>query len=114
MKDEQVYLSHIISRCERIIEITASSTYESFLKDRDTQDIMIRSFEIIGEATTHFSEEFKKNHPKLLWKEMHVFRNVLIHQYFRLDLQEIWSIASSDIPEVYIQAKLLMDELEQT
>lgn len=110
MKTETVFIVHIRTRCERIMKLTSETTYDTFCSDPDLQDIMIRSFLIIGEAVTHFSEEYITRHPEIMWKELRAFRNVLAHQYFRLDLREIWETAVCEIPELYHQILSLEKE----
>jgi len=108
MKNESIYLSHIITRCKKIMDITSSQSFEEFEENTDSQDIMIRSFEIIGEAATHFPDDYINKHPEIAWREIRAFRNVLVHQYFRLDLREIWDVAVNDIPALYSRILPLM------
>ncbi|MDO5843731.1 MAG: DUF86 domain-containing protein [Methanocorpusculum sp.] len=49
-------------------------------------------------ATTHISDEFKSTHTDILWKDIKNFRNVMIHQYFRIDMEFVWGTATEDIP----------------
>ncbi|MBQ4597655.1 MAG: DUF86 domain-containing protein [Methanocorpusculum sp.] len=100
MKHDVIFLTHILTRCRKILSVTEVMTYEEFADNQDVQDIVIRSFEIIGEATTHISDEFKNCHSEVPWREMKQFRNVLIHQYFRLDVKQVWAVSRNDIPEI--------------
>ena len=75
-------------------------TKDEFVQDADKQDLVVHSLEIIGEATAHISDDFKKEHSQILWREMKDARNLLIHQYFRIDPEEIWTIAVTDIPSL--------------
>ena len=83
-------------------------SYYEFLENQDTQDVVIRSSEIIGEATTHLSEKCRDEHPDIPWREMKQFRNVLIHQYFRLDNRQVWSVSRNDIPEIVVQIQKIL------
>ena len=74
------------------------STYENFEKKWIEQDAMIRNFEIIGEASSHISEELKKQFPSIEWKKMKAMRNFMTHQYFGLQLDTIWDTAINDLP----------------
>ena len=73
----------------QINRIISSTTQEEFLRDADEQDLVVHSLEIIGEATAHLSENFRKEHKNIPWREMKDLRNLLIHQYFRIDPEEI-------------------------
>ena len=83
-------------------------SYYEFLENQDAQDVVNRSFEIIGEATTHLSEKCRDEHPDIPWREMKQFRNVLIHQYFRLDTRQVWSVSRNDIPEIVVQIQKIL------
>jgi len=62
------------------------------------QDAIIRNLEIIGEATNSISDDLKRNYPDVSWKEIRGMRNFVIHQYFGVELSEIWSTVINDIP----------------
>lgn len=83
-------------------------SYDEFLENQDAWDVVIRSFEIIGEATTHLSKKCRDEHPDIPWREMKQFRNVLIHQYFRLDTRQVWSVSRNDIPEIVVQIQKIL------
>ena len=108
MKSDSVFLRHILTRCQKITSVTSDITYDEFAENQDLQDIVIRSFEIIGEATTHLSEKCMTDHPEIPWREMKQFRNVLIHQYFRLDVKQVWGVSLNDIPIITRQIEELL------
>ena len=95
---DRIFIGHILERCRRINRIISSTTQEEFLRDADKQDLVVHFLEIIGEATAHLSENFRKEHKNIPWREMKDLRNLLIHQYFRIDPEEIWKISVTDIP----------------
>lgn len=64
------------------------------------QDAVIRQVQIIGEAVTKVSEDFKKKHPDLPWKDMAGMRNKLAHDYFGVDINAVWKTAKTDNPEL--------------
>ena len=108
MKTDEIFLTHILTRCQKIISVTSAMSYDEFLENQDAQDVVIRSFEIIGEATTHLSEKCRDEHSDIPWREMKQFRNVLIHQYFRLDTRQVWSVSRNDIPEIVVQIQKIL------
>ncbi len=63
---------------------------EQFFEDEDTQDIIIRSLKIIGETTTHLLNTFKEFSNAIPWRDIKNLRNIMIHQYFRIDLKFVW------------------------
>ncbi len=91
MKDDRPYLADILQALERVEEIGQRGRV-AFLADWLLQDAAIRNFEIVGEAVKRVSEELKSAHPELPWADLAGFRDVLIHQYFRVDLEIVWAL----------------------
>jgi uncharacterized protein with HEPN domain len=87
--------------------------YLSFLKDGKTRDAVVRNLEIIGEAAKNIRDPFKKMHPALPWKEMAGVRDKLIHQYFGINYEVVWTIASHDLPALQKSLKLILKELKK-
>lgn len=69
MKDNKLYLTHILECIEKIISYTSSGENE-FAKSTLLQDAVIRNFEIIGEATKNLSLDFRERHPEIPWRKM--------------------------------------------
>jgi len=90
VKDDQPYLADILQALERVEEIGKRGR-QAFLADWLLQDAAIRNFEIVGEAVKRVSEELKAAHPEIPWADLAGFRDVLIHQYFRVDLAIVWA-----------------------
>ena len=75
-------------------------TYEAFLADTRTQDAVVRNLEIIGEATKNLSTELRAQHPDMPWKGMASVRDRLIHHYFGVNLDVVWHIVTTELPDV--------------
>jgi uncharacterized protein with HEPN domain len=97
-KNDQVYLLHILEAIDQIHEYTLGLDYDAFLKSRLIQDGVIRQLEIIGEATKNLSQETRDKAPQIPWKDMAGMRDVLIHQYFGVDLVAVWTTLEQDLP----------------
>lgn len=69
-----------------IEEYTQNMTASDFKKNKLVVNAVIRNFEIIGEASVHIPETFRNAHPDIPWKQMAAMRNVLIHEYFGVNL----------------------------
>ena len=95
MRDFQVYLEDIIEAINSIEEYTKELTYNVFVKDRKTVDAVVRTFEVIGEATKHIPERIRKEYPKVPWKDMAGMRDKLIHGYFGVKLDVVWKTIKS-------------------
>ncbi|HDQ45772.1 MAG TPA: DUF86 domain-containing protein [bacterium] len=102
--------------------IDAISEIESFLKDQNEDDFQndtllqsacIRQLEIIGEASSRLSETTRKNILDIDWRELIGLRNILVHEYFGVDLTIIWQIINIDLPELKDKIILIIHELQK-
>lgn len=114
-KDPRVYLVQILERAKRIQNYTEEGK-ASFFSSSIIQDAVIRNFEIIGEAAKRVPEEFRLVHPSIPWKGLSGLRDVLIHQYEGVSLEEVWRIIEKEIPRLKSTISDLLpplDELER-
>lgn len=111
MKNNQIYLKHILTAIEKVEKYTKGLSKDDFDKDGGVQDIAIRNFEVIGEAARNLSDDFKISYPEIPWREAQDFRNRLIHQYFEVDLDILWDTIQKDIPQLKIKIETLMEKI---
>jgi len=97
MKDDRVYLLHIRECIGHIREFTAGGR-EEFLRDRKTQDAVLRNLQTLAESATRLSTPLRKRHPEVDWRGIGGFRNVLVHDYLGTNLERVWSIVDRDLP----------------
>jgi uncharacterized protein with HEPN domain len=71
---------------------------------------IIHYIQIAGEAANQLSDSIKKNHLEIPWKGITGMRNVLVHQYFGLDLDEIWDTVTTDLPVLKVKIQELLEE----
>ena len=64
------------------------------------QDAVVRRIEIIGEAANRVSKDFRKEHTNIPWREMVAMRNIIVHEYFGIDLERVWTVAKKNVPEL--------------
>jgi uncharacterized protein with HEPN domain len=88
----------ILSCARNIREYTQGLSFESFLDDPRTIRAVAFEFTTIGEAASAMPEEVQKRHPQVPWGKMKGIRNVLVHEYFRLDEEILWRASQDDIP----------------
>lgn len=72
--------------------------YDEFTRNEMAVDAVIRNFEIIGEAASHVPGEIKTKHPAVPWDKMKAMRNIMIHEYFGVDLETLWKTAKESLP----------------
>lgn len=110
MKDEKVYLKHIMLSIETIERYIKGVTKSRFLMESMISDAVIRQIEIIGEAAKHVSEDTKKKSSQIPWKDITGMRDKLIHAYFGVDKEAVWDTAKRDISALKGQIKKLMGD----
>ncbi|HLD55037.1 MAG TPA: DUF86 domain-containing protein [Candidatus Nanoarchaeia archaeon] len=99
-KDPLIFIKHILENIDIIEEFSKNSSKQEIFKDKQKQYAIIRAIEIIGEAAKNLPNSFTKKYSEVNWKEIIGTRDKLIHQYFGIDLDIIWSIIKRDIPKL--------------
>jgi len=99
VKDDRLYLHHMVERCHRIARFISPGR-EAFMASDQLQDAVIRNVEVIGEAAKRVSSDARDRLGSLDWKAICGMRDVLIHDYIGVDLDEVWNVASVRIPEL--------------
>jgi uncharacterized protein with HEPN domain len=113
MKNDAVYLHHILDAINRIQGYIAGVSYDQFLQDSLLQDGVVRQLEIIGEAARNVSGTFRDAHPELPWSQMTGTRNKLIHGYFEVNLFIVWDTVQSDLPPLKQQVERILEEMDK-
>jgi len=116
MNDKDLFrLGHIRDSIEKIEYIThILHTQNNFESKWIEQDAIIRNLEIIGEAVINISDDLKQNYPDVAWKEIRGMRNFVTHQYFGIELNEIWSTVIHDIPLLKKQIQKIIEDIENS
>lgn len=96
--DDNVYIKHILDDILKIEESFKSLSKSDFLNDECLIDATVRRIEIMGEAVKNISNEFKEKYNKIEWRKIAGMRDILIHAYFKVDLEAVWIVVKKDIP----------------
>lgn len=98
-RDERL-LRDIVGACEWIIGFMQSTSRQAFLSDALLQSGVAYQLVIIGEASGHLSSEVRDRHDDIPWKAIRGLRNVVTHEYRRLDLDTLYITATAEVPEL--------------
>lgn len=110
MTRDRVYLQHILDACQKV-ESYIGIGQDSFLRESHWQDAVIRQLEIIGEATKRLSQKFREDNPLIPWRRIAGLRDVLIHDYFGVDVTAVWEVATREIPKLKQQIDTILRSL---
>lgn len=103
LKHDVIRIKHMIDAAKEALSFAQGRTREGFCKDRMLLLSLIKDIEIIGEAASKVTGEFRSNHPEVPWAFIVAMRNRLIHGYFDIDTDRVWDTVNIDLPTLLRQ-----------
>ncbi len=100
MKDDKLYHYHILESIDKISNYTLGVHRNDFLKSTLIQDAVLRNLQVLSESTQRLSQKFKDKHPEIEWYKIAGLRNILVHDYLGIDLEAVWNIIESYLPQL--------------
>lgn len=108
MRDDRERLQDILEAITQIEKYAVRGEKE-FQQNELIQIWLVHHLQIIGEASSNISEKLINKYSKVPWAEIIAFRNILVHEYFRIDLQFIWRIVVRDLPVLKEQVTTILE-----
>lgn len=110
IRDDIVYLQHILEAAQAIEEYLQGTDYEHFMSNRMMQDAVIRRIEVIGEATKNLSLDIRRKYSDVPWQKIAGMRDRLTHGYFGVDLDAVWDTAIRDVASLRARIEQIIHE----
>ncbi len=99
-RDVELFIEDILNSIKNIEEFSKNLDKDKFSKDNLRQSAIIRQLEIIGEAVKNIPTSFREKYPRIAWKDIAGFRDILSHAYFGVNLDRVWKIIERDLPKL--------------
>lgn len=113
-RDYKVALQDVLEAVGNVTEFVGSMTSDEFRTDKKTLHAVVRNLEIIGEAVKGIPSSIRDRYPHVPWQRIAGLRDILIHQYFGIDVDIVWNIVGSKLPELRWHVEAILDELGQS
>ena len=98
----------MLQSAEKIKQYTIDMDYDAFISDDKTIDAVVRNFEIIGEAANKVDADFRNKNPEIEWNRIRGFRNRIVHGYFGIDNEIVWSIIESYLDDLIVRLNVVI------
>ena len=109
-RDYRVLLEDMLASLTRIHVLISGMSYDDFANHLTRQEAVIRNLEIIGEAAKNVPKELRSMYPHVDWARIGGLRDILIHQYFAVDLEILWDIILNNLPDLEVQIRQILSE----
>lgn len=106
--EDKIRLQHILDEANEVRKYTQDISFKEFVTEGKTVRAVVRSIEVIGEAASKISIDFRKEHPEIPWEKVIGMRNRLIHVYFDIDYKIVWKTLQENLPSLVNQLKTIL------
>ncbi len=110
-KDPKIFLAHVLESIEMIETYMKNLTKNEFSENEQVQDAVVRRVGIIGEAVKNLPMDLRKKYKNIPWSKATGMRDVMVHDYFGIDINIVWKTTKEDLPVFYKEIKKVYDEM---
>jgi len=114
MSRDSASLLDIVNAANRVLQFAEGLDKSALATNEEKQSAMLYQIIVIGEATKRLSSEFRNQHPEIPWKDIAGMRDILAHQYDRVNLNTLWDAIQIDIPELLTLLEPLLPHPDET
>ncbi len=104
-----VFVRHVLDAIESIEGFVVDINEDIFYRDQKTQFAVFKALEIIGEASKNIPKQIKKQYTMIPWRVITDARNVFVHEYFDINLNEVWNTIKNDLPVLKKQIQEILN-----
>jgi uncharacterized protein with HEPN domain len=112
LRETKLYLLDMFESAQKILDYTRSSTKKEFSQNSEKVDAVVRNLEIIGEAANKIPQVIRHGYPEIDWQGIIGMRNVIIHEYFGVDLDIIWKTIRDRLPELTRHLRKILETMK--
>jgi uncharacterized protein with HEPN domain len=95
---DPAWILDMLQAARKVLEYAQGLSEREFMGSSRDQDAIVRQLTILGEASKRVSAEFRNEHPGIPWKKIAGFRDVVVHDYFHVNLEKVWRIVREELP----------------
>ncbi len=107
-RDYKLFLQDILDSIDKIQSYIGTNNEQEFYAHGMLVDAVVRNIEIIGEAIRNIPPDLKKRHPNIEWRRINAMRNILVHDYFGVDVLVIWQVTHNELPGLQHQIAAIL------
>ncbi len=111
MRPDRLLLEDMLDAIEEVVDVTPQSR-EEFDANKLVRSHVLRHIQIVGEAASRVSKNLKSRHPEVPWRSIAGMRHAIVHGYFEVDWNEVYSTALRDVPPLKAQIQTIIDSLK--
>ncbi|MBQ6238161.1 MAG: DUF86 domain-containing protein [Bacteroidales bacterium] len=106
-------LRHMLEAIDNVSEFTKGVTFDNLVGDKILCHAIIHNIQVVGEAAYKLTKEFCLSHPEVEWRDIIALRHVLVHDYFRIDMEELWHISKEELLPLREQIDLYLKTMPE-